>query len=394
MLHSNNAPDDGGNLIEFLSEHAPLVSILIPTTNQAGLLSSCLKSISRNISSNISYEIIVVLNAATDEVKAFLQNQTRGVNMAESPVNLGVAGGYNRARSLARGKYLMLLHDDTEVEPLWLESLIETAEKRPDAGVFASAVYFPDGALQALGAILCNDGLTTCIDESHNCSTERRSQIRPIDYSGTCSLLVRSEIWDVIGGLDENLYPAYYVDVDLCMAVRKHGLAVLLEPRSRLFHHRGASSSLLRRQFASEKNRALFCDKWKEELRHYLPSGSVDPLTLENSILCTEKIASELRVPEKRASGTPLGNPQIDALLQEARHFEMERACQKSYVQFLETQHEVLSVKNLKFSKSLQEAKQARAISKQKNTEKRSQVAGVKERWWRRLTKMLSKKSL
>jgi GT2 family glycosyltransferase len=56
------------------------------------------------------------------------------------------------------------------------------------------------------------------------------------------SLLVRTTLWDFIGGLDEQFYPVYYVDVDLAIAMRKLGFVVLYQPNSRIRHHLAASS--------------------------------------------------------------------------------------------------------------------------------------------------------
>ena len=57
--------------ITFAVSGRPLVSILIPSRNQAALLESCLRSLRKNLGESVSYEIIIVLNAATDEVKSF-----------------------------------------------------------------------------------------------------------------------------------------------------------------------------------------------------------------------------------------------------------------------------------------------------------------------------------
>ncbi len=136
-------PGKGQAVVEFAQTEQPLVSILIPTRSQDRLLESCLKSLRAHIGREISYEVIIVLNAATDEVKEFVKERTQGVIILESAANLGVAGGYNRARSVARGEFLLLLHDDTEISPVWLESLLETMATHPAAGAVGSYNCFP-----------------------------------------------------------------------------------------------------------------------------------------------------------------------------------------------------------------------------------------------------------
>lgn len=78
------------------------------------------------------------MNAATDEVRRVVKEQVSGAIVVDSPANLGVAGGDNRARSVARGQYMALIHDDVDIMPRWLESLVETMLGRPEAGAVAS----------------------------------------------------------------------------------------------------------------------------------------------------------------------------------------------------------------------------------------------------------------
>jgi GT2 family glycosyltransferase len=102
---------------------------------------------------------------------------------------------------------------------------------------------------------------------------------RPVDYTGTASLLVRSAVWDAIGGLDEQFYPAYHIDVNLAMSVRAAGFYVSIEPGSVVRHHSGESSSKIARSFYGETNRKLFVEKWKQSLERY--DSRPDPMTPE-----------------------------------------------------------------------------------------------------------------
>ena len=74
--------------------------------------------------------------------------------------------------------------------------------------------------------------------------------------------MVRAAAWDAVGGLEEKLYPVYYVDVDLSMALRKLGFVVYYQPASRIRHHQGASGNLRFRAFANQRNRQVFVEKW------------------------------------------------------------------------------------------------------------------------------------
>ena len=106
----------------------PRVSIIIPSSIRTDLLYGCLHSLVRFGPREIPYETIVVLNEVDASVEAELRETVSGVEFTSSPVNLGLAGAGNRGRSLARGEFLLLLHDDAEVLPGWLEPLVETAD--------------------------------------------------------------------------------------------------------------------------------------------------------------------------------------------------------------------------------------------------------------------------
>src|SRR5689334_1532724 len=98
------------------------------------LLASCLRSLAEFGPDAIAYEVIVVLNQATRRTETSLRRMVSGIEIVVSPVNLGLAGAANRARSIARGEYLVILHDDAEIEPGWLEALVETGDAHPEAG--------------------------------------------------------------------------------------------------------------------------------------------------------------------------------------------------------------------------------------------------------------------
>lgn len=367
----------------------PLVSILIPTTSQAPLLARCLRSLARHLSAEMACEIIIVLNAATDEVKA-LARRTQGALIVESPANLGVAGGYNRGRSLARGEYLILLHDDTEIEPRWLESLIETASSHPEAGAIGSRILYPEGSLQSAGGIIWQNATTSPPWGSAEADPELYAQIRPVDYAGTCSLLVRSATWDAIGGLDENLYPAYYVDADLCMSVRKHGQIVLFDPQSRLFHHRGASSSLPYRHFVAKRNQEYFLTKWRGELQGYEPFASNDTTSLERARVRTEQQAAALKKHWHPASKRD-ATASLDPWLQDEGHLKKERALQGAYMDQLETQWAafeaqcaILTTVSEATKQKLAHKKEEFLALKKSHAELESQLKAIKQsRWWR-----------
>src|SRR5439155_5667321 len=111
----------------------PRASVIILAWRNAALLRKCLRALAERLEGHTPSETIVVLNGAGDDVKAVLDD-VDGAVVVPSAVNLGFSGGNNLGASVAKGEYLVLLNDDTEVEPGWLEALVRTADANPDAG--------------------------------------------------------------------------------------------------------------------------------------------------------------------------------------------------------------------------------------------------------------------
>jgi GT2 family glycosyltransferase len=235
----------------------------------------------RNIGPEVPYEVVVVLNGSPGPVRRLVQEGVTGVTVLESAVNRGVAGGYNLARGAARGDLLVVLHDDTEVWPGWLESLVAAADECPQAGAVGSKALNADGTLQAAGARIVSDGMTEAIGRGE--PADAYPDRRQVDYSGSNSLLVRAATWDAVGGMDERFFPAYHVDVDLGTAIRARGQVVLYEPRSQVTHHRwGVTTNARFRYFAASRNRRRYVDKWLGAgLDEEIPVSEPDYLRLD-----------------------------------------------------------------------------------------------------------------
>jgi GT2 family glycosyltransferase len=332
---------------------APRVSILIPATAGPELLLACLRSLERHGPRGIPFETLVVLNAARDEDEARLRETVTGVRWAGSPVNLGLAGAGNRGRALARGELLVLLHDDAEVEPGWLEALVAAADRHPEAGAIGGKVLFPDGRLQNAGMILWRNATTSPPWAGETPAASAASAFdrpRAVDYCGTSSLLVRATAWDAAGGLDERFFPVYFVDVDLAMAIRRRGQIVLYEPGSVIRHHQGASGNLRFRVFVTQRNRRRFLKKWgsalaEHEPREEGPAAAVEGAT-SRAILRAEAFAERVRRAGAPAPETSPERPAFDAGRQERLHLEMDLELHRAYVahlaSLLETREEAV----------------------------------------------------
>ncbi len=304
------------------AEH-PEVSLLIPATSQAVALAACLQSLADHLPASVPCEVIVVLNAATTGVEHLVREECHGLRIAASEANLGVAGGFNLARSLARGRFLMLLHDDVEIGPGWLEPLLAMAAEYPEAGALGSRALNSDGSPQRAGSFLFRNGQTCAAPETDSPGPW------PVDYVGTCATLVPALWWDAVGGMDEAIFPAYYVDVDLCLRLQQLGASVFCVPASPVLHHGGSSSASAIKAFYTSRNRSWFCQEHASLLDDYEPWVPGDPAAPARARERT--LARAARLVAGQDALPQAQNSAFDPAAQQARHFKMELALQKAW---------------------------------------------------------------
>jgi GT2 family glycosyltransferase len=221
----------------------------------------------QNITPAITHEVVVVANGpSAAHLASTITPQSSLVRLVISAANLGFGGGCNRGAAEAYGELLVFLNDDIEVLPGWLETLVETADRHADAGAVGSLILFPDGVIQEAGAIAWRDGSTLCVGRGESLETNSYDFVRAVNYCSACSLLVRRQPWDALGGFDPRYFPAYYEDVDLCFGLARAGFRTLFQPRSRAIHRETASSTTPRRDFLVLRNRETFRRKWARQL--------------------------------------------------------------------------------------------------------------------------------
>ena len=284
----------------------PRASIVVLAWRQREHLIECLRSLRESLTS-VAYEVIVVLNAASEGVEDALQSQVEGIRFVKSAVNLGFGGGCNLGTSVARGEYIVLLNDDASVEPGWLDWLVQTADASPDAGAVGSCVLFPDGRIQEAGSVIWNDGSTMPVGRNADGESLTWHFVRPVDYASACSLLVRRTTWDALGGMDPGYHPAYYEDVDLCLGIHALGQQVLFEPRSRVRHHESVSSDTSYKSFLFRRNQRRLVEKWSDELAFREPPASLSRIELSRAVWRARGCPQRILVIDDRVPDAALG---------------------------------------------------------------------------------------
>jgi GT2 family glycosyltransferase len=207
--------------------------VIIPTRDQADLLSRCITSI-REKSTYPDYEIVVVDNGSTDPKALRLldgfgcSSQTK---VLKYPGRFNFSAMINKGDAEASGSILCLLNNDTEViSPDWMETMAAELNKE-GVGVVGALLLFPDGSIQHAGDKV---GGRACV---------RHLQVDPVMGSrdvdavtGAC-LMTRKDLFLKLGGMDEKNYPVAFNDTDFCLRVRKVGLRVICASDARLYHH-------------------------------------------------------------------------------------------------------------------------------------------------------------
>ncbi len=243
-------------------------SIVIPVFNNIDFTFQCLRSVLKEIDLNET-DIIVVNNASTDQTVEVLSQFGDVLRVINNDENKGFGDACNQGASIAKGKYLVFLNNDTVVLEGWLKNLVNTAEAYDSVGAIGSLCLYPDGRIQEAGGIIWNNGEAYHCGWGKSADDHRFNFVREVDYCSAASLLVRKDLFERSGGFDHRYAPAYYEDVDLCFGVRSLGYRVLYQPASRIIHYEGATAGTDINKGIKQfqvVNQQKFFEKWRTEL--------------------------------------------------------------------------------------------------------------------------------
>lgn len=259
----------------------PRVSIIIPVHGELPYTLACLRSLVRH-GAQAPFEVIVVDDASPDDSVATL-TRVAGLRLLRNASNLGFIGSCNAGAAAARGEFLLFLNNDTQVTPGWLDALLQCFADHADCGIVGSRLVYPDGRLQEAGALVFADGSCWNTGRFEPRDTPAFRYCREVDYVSGAALLIRTEVFQRVGGFDGRYAPAYYEDTDLAFNVRALDLRVYYEPASTVIHCEGISagtnpdSGMKRYQSINQK---VFVDKWAVELARQPSTGT----SLESAI--------------------------------------------------------------------------------------------------------------
>ena len=216
------------------------VTVVIPNWNGREFLGPCLNSL--RAQSLTDFEVVVVDNGSTDGSVAFVEENFPEARVLPQGENRGFSAAVNAGIESSGAEYVALLNNDTEQDPGWLAALVEAADSRPEAALFASKLVdfhdrrFLDGA----GDALRKSGLPYRLGHREL----NRSQFEQPSYVfGACAAaaLYRRGLFGEIGLFDEDFF-AYCEDGDVSLRAQLAGHRCLYVPGA-VVHHVGSAST-------------------------------------------------------------------------------------------------------------------------------------------------------
>jgi N-acetylglucosaminyl-diphospho-decaprenol L-rhamnosyltransferase len=265
------------------------LDVVILNYNRGDLLRACLQSLDRSTQRH-ELGIIVVDNASTDDSAAIVEREFPHVRLLRNPHNNGFSAGNNLAlRELleARGEglesegrgagdwgleetsvtpslqplvpspsYIMLLNNDTVVEPEALDTLVDYLEAHPDVGAVGPKLLLLDGSLD----LACRrsfptpevsfyrmTGLSRLFPHSprfgrYNLTFRDPDQETEVDALVGAAMVLRADVVREVGLLDESFF-MYGEDLDWCFRIKSYGWRIVYQPRAVIHHHKRAAST-------------------------------------------------------------------------------------------------------------------------------------------------------
>jgi GT2 family glycosyltransferase len=213
----------------------PETSVIVININGLQFLPACFSALGRQIYTD--FETLLVDNGSTDGSIKFVKENFPHVIVLELGSNFGFGGGNNKGIKAARGKYIALLNNDTEVHPNWLSELVQGIKVDSNLAMCASKIVFADNPniVDSAGDELFWFGQTFTyrhFPADHPAVTKTRRCFSACAGAA----LYRRDVLDEIGLFDEIYSPIYYEDVDLGFRAQLRGYECLYCPSAVVLH--------------------------------------------------------------------------------------------------------------------------------------------------------------
>ena len=244
----------------------PTLSYCVVNTNGREFLLACLEAIERTGPVDLEREVLVLDNASDDGSADAVRALGRDIRLIELDRRTGKATNDSTLLREARGRYCLLLNEDSELRPGAVEALIEALEAAPKAAVAVAQLLdsdglqvpcawrFPGVGTALAGALFLHRWLTV---------QSKGGETREVDWVQSSAMLVRREAAAGVNYLDSDFF-VYYDECDLCRRLADAGWRTIYVPAARAVHHDQLATDLgagLPRIVEFHRNRDLYMRK-------------------------------------------------------------------------------------------------------------------------------------
>lgn len=262
-----------------MKEPSCLLSIVIVSFNTRDVTRECLKKVFE-YGAGLEMEVIVVDNASRDDSAAMIAAEFPQATLLCTERNLGFAGGNNVGIREARGRYLLLLNSDAYLFPDTLSATIRAMEENPSWGILGVKLVGTDGGLQPSARMLPSPWTKFLVISGIAQKYRHSPRLGGPDYSWWdhatekvvgwvpgAYFLVRREVFDAIGLLNEERYFLYFEEIEFCLKSARAGWPVVFYPHAQCTHLGGQSSESTGK--VTRAGRQLTYLRVQSEFRYY-----------------------------------------------------------------------------------------------------------------------------
>ena len=243
-----------------IKSQQPLVSIVSVNYDQPEVTCEMLASLEKVTYPN--FETLIVDNASPTKSPNIIKEKYPEIQLIISKKNLGFAGANNIALKQAKGDYVLLLNNDTEVKPDFLESLVELMESDKKIVIVSSKIlyFYEDNVIQYAGASPINPITSRGSHYGYKeIDNGQLDEVTETAYPHGACMMIRKSVLEELGLLYEG-YFLYYEELDFAERVKRAGYKIYFQPNSSILHKEsistGKNSPL--KTYYMNRNRLLF----------------------------------------------------------------------------------------------------------------------------------------
>jgi glycosyltransferase involved in cell wall biosynthesis/SAM-dependent methyltransferase/FtsZ-binding cell division protein ZapB len=274
--------------VKYVLETEPKVSLIILTRDMLYLLKKCIDSIlSKTTYSN--YELLIVDNGSQEEetlsyLKEISENGNIRIIRDERPFNFSALN--NMAVKETNADVVGLINNDIEIlDGDWLREMVSFAVRR-EVGAAGCRLLYPNDTVQHAGVLVGLGGSAGHAHKHfpafHPGDNGRAMLIQNFSAVTAACIIMRRDVYQEVGGMDEENLTVAFNDVDFCLKIREAGYLITYTPFAELYHHESASrgyEDTLPKIVRSEKEKAFLANRWGEKLQidpYYNPNQTLD----------------------------------------------------------------------------------------------------------------------